>query len=122
MATQTIRAEAFAALHRRPSIFAIPNPWDAGSAKMLAALGFEALATTSAGLENGFADDPQACAETIRLAAGVGVVGGSIEDATGSAAAPIYPFDHAVERVKAAAAAARGLPFPFMLTARCENF
>src|SRR4029078_10159143 len=48
--TQTIRGEAFAALHRRPTIFAIPNPWDAGSAKMLAALGFEALATTSAGL------------------------------------------------------------------------
>jgi 2-methylisocitrate lyase-like PEP mutase family enzyme len=159
MTTQTIRAEAFAALHRRQTIFAIPNPWDAGSAKMLAALGFEALATTSAGLafalgkpdaegavtrdetlanaraiadatalpvsadlENGFGDDPQACAETIRLAAGAGVVGGSIEDATGSAAAPIYPFDQAVERVKAAADAARSLPFPFMLTARCENF
>src|SRR6478735_632268 len=157
MSTQTIRGETFAALHRRPTIFAIPNPWDAGSAKLLTALGFEALATTSAGLafslgrpdgegavtrdetlgnaraivdatplpvsadlENGFADDPQACAETIRLAAGVG--GGSIEDATGSAAAPIYPFDHAVERVKAAAAAARSLPFPFMLTARAENF
>jgi 2-methylisocitrate lyase-like PEP mutase family enzyme len=159
MTTQTIRAETFAALHRRPSIFAIPNPWDAGSAKVLAALGFEALATTSAGLafalgkpdgegavtreetlanaraivdatplpvsadlENGFADEPEACAQTIRLAAGAGLVGGSIEDATGSAAAPIYPFDHAVERVKAAAAAARSLPFPFMLTARAENF
>jgi 2-methylisocitrate lyase-like PEP mutase family enzyme len=159
MTTQTIRAEAFAALHRRQTIFAIPNPWDAGSAKMLAALGFEALATTSAGLafalgkpdaegavtrdetlanaraiadapslpvsadlENGFGDEPQACAETIRLAAGVGVVGGSIADATGSAVAPIYPFDQAVERVKAAVDAARGLPFPFMLTARCENF
>jgi 2-methylisocitrate lyase-like PEP mutase family enzyme len=159
MSTQTLRAEAFAALHRRPSIFAIPNPWDAGSAKVLAALGFEALATTSAGLafalgkpdgageltreetlanaraiadatplpvsadlENGFADDPQACAETIRLAAGTGVVGGSIEDATGSAAAPIYPFDQAVARVEAAAAAARSLPFPFTLTARAENF
>jgi 2-methylisocitrate lyase-like PEP mutase family enzyme len=159
MSTQTLRAEAFAALHRRPSIFAIPNPWDAGSAKVLAALGFEALATTSAGLafalgkpdgagevtreetlanaraivdatplpvsadlENGFADDPQACAETIRLAAGTGVVGGSIEDATGSAAAPIYPFDQAVARVEAAVAAARSLPFPFTLTARAENF
>ena len=159
MTTQTIRAEAFAALHRRPTIFAIPNPWDAGSAKVLASLGFEALATTSAGLafalgrpdgqgavtrdetlanaqaivaatplpvsadlENGFADEPAACAETIRLAASVGLVGGSIEDATGSAAAPIYPFDQAVERVKAAVAAARSLPFPFMLTARAENF
>ena len=159
MSTQTIRGETFAALHRRPTIFAIPNPWDAGSAKMLAALGFEALATTSAGLafslgrpdgegaltrdetlanaraivdatplpvsadlENGFADDPQACAVTIALAAATGLVGGSIEDATGSAAAPIYPFDQALERVRAAVAAARALPFPFTLTARAENF
>jgi len=159
MSTQTIRGEAFAALHRRPTIFAIPNPWDAGSAKMLAALGFEALATTSAGLafslgrpdgegaltrdetlanaraivdatplpvsadlENGFADDPQACAVTIALAAATGLVGGSIEDATGSAAAPIYPFDQALERVRATVAAARALPFPFTLTARAENF
>jgi 2-methylisocitrate lyase-like PEP mutase family enzyme len=126
---------------------------------MLAALGFEALATTSAGLafslgrpdgegaltrdetlanaraivdatplpvsadlENGFADDPQACAVTIALAAATGLVGGSIEDATGSAAAPIYPFDQALERVRAAVAAARALPFPFTLTARAENF
>jgi len=159
MNTQTIRGEAFAALHRRPTIFAIPNPWDAGSAKMLAALGFEALATTSAGLsfalgkpdgegevtrdetlanaraivdatplpvsadlENGFGDDPQVCAETITLAATTGLVGGSIEDATGSSVAPIYPFDQALERVRAAVAAARALPFPFMLTARAENF
>ena len=159
MNTQTIRGEAFAALHRRPTIFAIPNPWDAGSAKMLAALGFEALATTSAGLsfalgkpdgegevtrdetianaraivdatplpvsadlENGFGDDPRVCAETITLAATTGLVGGSIEDATGSSVAPIYPFDQALERVRAAVAAARALPFPFMLTARAENF
>ena len=159
MSTQTIRGEAFAALHRRPTIFAIPNPWDAGSAKMLTALGFEALATTSAGLsfalgkpdgegevtrdetlanaraivdatslpvsadlENGFGDDPQVCAETITLAATTGLVGGSIEDATGSSVAPIYPFDQALERVRAAVAAARALPFPFMLTARAENF
>ena len=159
MSTQTIRGEAFAALHRRPTIFAIPNPWDAGSAKMLAALGFEALATTSAGLsfalgkpdgegevtrdetlanaraivdatalpvsadlENGFGDDPQVCAETITLAATAGLVGGSIEDATGSSVAPIYPFDQALERVRAAVAAARALPFPFTLTARAENF
>jgi len=159
MNTQTIRGEAFAALHRRPTIFAIPNPWDAGSAKMLAALGFEALATTSAGLsfalgkpdgegevtrdetlanaraivdatplpvsadlENGFGDDPQVCAETITLAATTGLVGGSIKDATGSSVAPIYPFDQALERVRAAVAAAGALPFPFMLTARAENF
>jgi 2-methylisocitrate lyase-like PEP mutase family enzyme len=159
MSTQTIRGEAFAALHRGPKLFAIPNPWDAGSAKMLTALGFEALATTSAGLafalgrpdgegaltrdetlanaraivdatplpvsadlENGFADEPEACAETIALAAATGLVGGSIEDATGSPAAPIYPFDQALERVRAAVTAARALPFPVMLTARAENF
>ncbi len=159
MTTQLDRGEAFRALHERPGIFAIPNPWNAGSARMLAALGFEALATTSAGfafsigkpdvegavtreetlanareiveatplpvsadLENGFGDEPEACAETIRLAAAAGLVGGSIEDAIGRAADPIYPFDHAVERVKAAVAAARALPFPFTLTARAENF
>jgi 2-methylisocitrate lyase-like PEP mutase family enzyme len=159
MTTQRERGEAFRDLHQRPGLFAIPNPWNAGSAKMLAALGFEALATTSAGfafsigkpdvegavtreetlanareiveatplpvsadLENGFGDDPEACAETIRLAAAAGLVGGSIEDATGRAADPIYPFDLAVERVRAAVGAARALPFPFTLTARAENF
>jgi len=159
MSAQARRAEAFRALHQRPRIFAIPNPWDAGSAKILAALGFEALATTSAGLafslgkpdgqralsrdetlanaraivdatplpvsadlENGFGDAPEACAETIRLAAAAGLAGGSIEDATGRADAPIYPFEAALERVRAAVAAARALPLPFTLTARAENF
>jgi len=159
MNLQMTRAEAFKALHERPGIFAIPNPWDAGSAKLLASLGFEALATTSAGfafslgkpdgagavsreetleharviveatslpvsadLENGFGDDPETCAETIRLAAKAGLVGGSIEDATAVIENPIYPFDLSVERVKAAVRAARDLPFPFMLTARAENF
>jgi 2-methylisocitrate lyase-like PEP mutase family enzyme len=157
--SQAALAEAFRALHERPRIFAIPNPWDAGSAKMLAMLGFEALATTSAGLafslgrpdgegeisrdetlsnaraiveatplpvsadlENLFGDAPDTCAETIRLAANVGLVGGSIEDATGRADRPIYPFAQALERVQAAVAAARALPFPFTLTARVENF
>jgi 2-methylisocitrate lyase-like PEP mutase family enzyme len=155
---QAKRGEAFKALHERPGIFAIPNPWDAGSAKMLAMLGFEALATTSAGfafsigkpdaegaidrnetldnartiveatslpvsadLENGFGDDPYTCSETIVLAAKAGLVGGSIEDATGRVDDPIYTFDLSVERVKAAVGAARSLPFPFMLTARAEN-
>lgn len=158
MSSQAARAEAFRALHERPRIFAIPNPWDAGSAKMLAGLGFEALATTSAGLafslgkpdgegavdrdetlanvraivaatslpvsgdlENGFGDAPEACAETIRLAAQAGLVGGSIEDATGRADRPIYPHAQATERVRAAVAAARALPYPFMLCARAEN-
>ena len=49
MDTQSARAEAFKSLHDRTGIFAIPNPWDAGSASILVTLGFEALATTSAG-------------------------------------------------------------------------
>jgi 2-methylisocitrate lyase-like PEP mutase family enzyme len=75
----------------------------------------------SADLENGYGDDPEVCAETITLAANIGLVGGSIEDATGSAKEPIYPFELAVERVKAAVEAVRKLPHPFMLTARAEN-
>ncbi|MCU1760604.1 isocitrate lyase/phosphoenolpyruvate mutase family protein [Pseudomonas sp. 14P_8.1_Bac3] len=157
MDAQTLRAQAFKALHERDGAFVIPNPWDAGSAKMLASLGFEALATTSAGyafsqgrhdgglsldetlanvraivaatdlpvavdLENGFADDPAECAQSILRAAEAGAVGGSIEDATGRADAPIYCFEHAVARIEAAVAAARRLPFPFTLTARAENF
>ncbi|MEQ7917839.1 isocitrate lyase/phosphoenolpyruvate mutase family protein [Xanthomonas sp. WHRI 1810A] len=156
--SQLLRAHAFKALHERQGAFVIPNPWDAGSAKMLAAMGFQALATTSAGLafvlgradaegalnrdeslaniativsatplpvaadlENCFADTPQGCADTLLKAAATGIVGGSIEDASGQADAPIYDFELAVARVKAAVAAARSLPFPFMLTARAEN-
>ena len=156
--TQAERAAAFRELHARPGAFIIPNPWDAGTARLLAALGFEALATTSLGLsnslgrpdgagvvsreevldncraiagatdlpvnadlENGYAHEPRAAAEMIRLAAEAGVVGGSIEDATGDPARPIYDFDLAVERVRAAVEVARALPFPFTLTARAEN-
>ncbi len=75
----------------------------------------------SADLENGFGHEPEHCAETILLAAKTGLAGGSIEDATGNPADPIYPFELAVERVKAAVAAAKSLPYPFMLTARAEN-
>ncbi|MFZ5935119.1 2-methylisocitrate lyase [Pseudomonas putida] len=158
MDVQTLRAEAFKALHEREGAFVIPNPWDAGSAKLLASLGFEALATTSAGLafslgrpdaegalsmdetldnagvivdatalpvaadlENGFGDLPEDCAQTILRAAEVGLVGGSIEDASGRADAPIYDFELAVARVRAAVQAARSLPFPFTLCARAEN-
>jgi 2-methylisocitrate lyase-like PEP mutase family enzyme len=156
--SQAERAAAFRALHERPGAFIIPNPWDAGTARLLASLGFEALATTSLGLanalgrpdgagvvsreevlancraiseatdlpvsadlENCYAHEPRAAAEMIRLAAGAGVVGGSVEDATGDPAKPIYDFPLAVERVQAAVEVARSLPFPFMLTARAEN-
>lgn len=158
MTTQSEKAAAFRALHERPGAFIIPNPWDAGTAKLLASLGFEALATTSLGLanmlgrvdgtntvtreevlencrviaeatplpvnadlENCYADEPRAAAEMIRLAAGAGVVGGSIEDATGDPSRPIYDFALAVERVQAAVEVARSLPTPFLLTARAEN-
>ena len=158
MTTQAQKADAFRALHERPGAFIIPNPWDAGTAKLLASLGFEALATTSLGLsnmlgrvdgtntvsraevlancraiaeapdlpvsadlENLYADEPRAAAEMIRLAAEAGVVGGSIEDATGDASKPIYDFALAVERVQAAVEVARSLPFRFTLTARAEN-
>ncbi|HWH88736.1 MAG TPA: isocitrate lyase/phosphoenolpyruvate mutase family protein [Pseudomonas sp.] len=154
---QLRKAQAFKALHDGPGIFVIPNPWDAGSAKMLASLGYQALATTSAGyafsqgkadgalnldetlanvraivaatdlpvavdLENGFADDPAESAQSLIRAAEAGAVGGSIEDATGRADAPIYCFEHAVARIEAAVAAVRTLPFPFVLTARAENY
>jgi 2-methylisocitrate lyase-like PEP mutase family enzyme len=159
MATQRQKGAAFKALHEQSGTFVIPNPWDEGTAKMLAKLGYRALATTSAGfafsigrpddvgnvsreeallhvkkivdatdlpvsadLQNGFGDAPDACAETIRLGAGAGLVGGSIEDTTGREHDPIYPFEAAVARVRAAVAAARALPFPFALTARAENF
>jgi 2-methylisocitrate lyase-like PEP mutase family enzyme len=154
MRTQMQKAEFFRALHERPGAFIIPNPWDAGTAKLLGAMGFEALATTSLGLanmlgsatatraaiiencriiadatelpvsvdlENGGADDPEAAATAIRLAAEAGAVGGSIEDASGDARRPIYDFALAVERVQAAVEAARSLPIPFTLTARAEN-
>jgi 2-methylisocitrate lyase-like PEP mutase family enzyme len=158
LARQAARAARFRALHERPGAFIIPNPWDAGTARLLASLGFEALATTSLGLanslgrpdganavsrrevldncrliagatdlpvnadlENGYADEPRAAAEMIRLAAEAGVVGGSIEDATGDPARPIYDFALAVERVQAAVEVARALPLPFTLTARAEN-
>lgn len=151
-----IKAEAFRNLHRG-DCFIMPNPWDAGSAKALAGLGFAALATSSgaaagvlgrrdgelsrdealaharaiveatdlpvaADLENGFGDTPADAALTIRLAGECGLVGGSIEDFSGLAERRLYPFNQAVERIAAAAEAARALPFPFMLTARCENF
>lgn len=148
------RAATFRALHDRDGTFVIPNPWDAGSARLLAGAGFRALATTSAGfaaslgrpdgstslaeacdhvadlaaavdlpisadLEAGFGDDPATVAATIIAAAGAGAVGGSIEDLSARGGG-IHEEGLAVERVVAAAEAARGLPHDFVLTARCE--
>src|SRR5262249_29487448 len=76
----------------------------------------------NADLENGFADEPRRAAEAIRRAFEHGAVGGSIEDFTGRTEAPIYDLGHAVEKVHAAAEAARSLPVPFVLTGRAENF
>jgi 2-methylisocitrate lyase-like PEP mutase family enzyme len=155
--TQAEKAERFQALHARAGAFVIPNPWDAGTARILERLGFEALTTTSAGLafslgrrdgeagreetlanaraivdatdlpvaadlENGFGHAPEDAAETIRLAGEAGLVGGSIEDASGDPHRPIYDLQHAVERMAAAVEAARALPFPFVLVGRAENF
>src|SRR6266478_9602438 len=157
MSSQVEKAVKFRRLHEGPGAFVIPNPWDAGSARILAGLGFPALATSSgasagilgrrdgqvtrdealaharaivgatdlpvsADLEKGFGDAPAVAAETIRLAAEVGLVGGSIEDATGDKDKPLYELSLAAERVAAAVQAARALPFPFTLTARAENF
>jgi len=155
-ATQNEKAARFRTLHDGPGAFVIPNPWDVGSARILAGLGFQALATSSAAsataigrrdhgltrdealehsrlivdatelpvsadLENGFGDAPEVVAETIRLAAGVGLVGCTIEDATGNQDNPLYDFPLAVERIAAAAEAARALPFSFILAARAHN-
>lgn len=157
MANQEGKARQFRTLHEGPGAFVIANAWDAGSARLLAGLGFPALATSSGAaagilgrrdgritrdealtqaagiaaavdlpvsgdLEKGFGDAPRDAAETIRLAAAAGLVGGSIEDYSGDAERPLYDVALAVERVAAAAEAARALPFPFTLTARAEGF
>jgi len=157
MSPQAEKAERFQLLHERTGAFVIPNPFDAGTAKILAHLGFEALTTTSAGLafslgrsdgsvgraetlenarqiveatdlpvaadlESGYGGSPDDVAETIRLAAAAGLVGGSIEDATGDPENPIHEIAEAVDRFAAAVEAARSLPFKFMLVGRAENF
>ncbi|MFD9353987.1 oxaloacetate decarboxylase [Streptomyces sp. NPDC060031] len=153
------RGVAFRDLHAGPRPFVVPNPWDAGTARLLAGFGFAALATTGAGLahslgrpdganrvgraeilanaraivdatglpvtadlESGFGERPDDVAETIRLAADAGLVGGSIEDSTGRDEDPVRPLGEAVERVAAAVEAAGRLDFPFTVTARAENF
>src|SRR5213595_2491214 len=154
--TQGDKAQQFRALHEAPDAFVVANVWDGGSARMMAALGFAALATSSgasagllgrrdgrvtrdealtqarvicdatdlpvsADLEKGFGDSPEIVAETIRLAAEAGLVGCTIEDATGREDRPLYDETLAVERIAAAAESARALRFPFMLTARAHN-
>ncbi|MEZ5818616.1 MAG: isocitrate lyase/phosphoenolpyruvate mutase family protein [Hyphomicrobiaceae bacterium] len=154
MSDQIEKARRLATLHAGPGAFVIANAWDAGSARMLTSLGFQALASSSgaaagvlgrrdgritreeslaharaivaatalpvsADLENGFGDSPADAALTIAGAIAAGLVGGSIEDYSGK---ELYPKEHAVRRIEAAVAAARGAPFPFALTARCENF
>ena len=158
-ANQHEKAGVFAALHQREALFVLPNPWDVGSAKMLAGLGFEALATTSAGyafsqgkldrigftqrdemlkhareivqathlpvsadLENGYGDSPEAVQQTILAAADAGLVGCTIEDTTGLFDKPIYDKSFAIERIAAAVETVASLDFPFMLTARAENY
>ncbi|TDQ63671.1 LOW QUALITY PROTEIN: 2-methylisocitrate lyase-like PEP mutase family enzyme [Maritalea mobilis] len=157
MMDQEAKFDIFKSLHNRTEAFIMPNPWNAGSARLLASMGFEAMATTSAGyafsigkrdsfaglsrdelianatevvracdipvsadLEDGFGDQPEICAETVCIASEIGLVGGSIEDATGNPDEPIFEFDLAVARIRAAAEAASGLPF--LLTARAENY
>jgi 2-methylisocitrate lyase-like PEP mutase family enzyme len=152
--TQAEKGQVFRALHERDGAFIIPNPWDIGTARLLAHLGFEALATTSAGyafsvgqrdntierdammkhvaaiasasslpvsgdLGNGFGDAPEIVADSIRLAAAAGLAGASIEDLSNGA---VYELRRAVDRIRAAAEVARGLPFVFTLTARAENY
>jgi len=152
-----VKADTFFAFHQAPGAFIIPNPWDRGSARILAHLGFQALATTSMGyafsvgqrdnsltreqtlanaadiaaatdlpvnadLENGFGDTPEDAARTIRLTTATGIVGGSIEDASGRDEDPIYDLGLAKARIEAAVAAARALPYKFTLTARAENY
>ena len=152
----SVRHQAFFDLHQS-GCFVIPNPWDIGSARMMAALGAKALATTSAGFaftlgrpdmgrvsreealahaeaivaatdlpvsgdfENGFGDAPDYVAETVRLAAEAGLSGCSVEDTQMVDGNPAYDFDLAVERVRAASAAAKALPHPFIFCARADG-
>ena len=150
-------AARFRALHERPGIFVMPNPWDIGTAKLLAHLGFEAIATASAALagasgrrdgevgrsisigharlivsathlpvngdlENGFGDEPEDVAETIRQAVEAGLAGCSIEDTTGREDQPLYERTHALERIRAARLAIEAAGSDFVLTARCEAY
>jgi 2-methylisocitrate lyase-like PEP mutase family enzyme len=157
MMSRTAKTQIFRQLHQPGQPFILANAWDAGSAKMLTALGASAIATTSAGhaftlgrsdmghisreeslahaadlvaatnlpvsgdFENGYGPTAQHVAETIRLAAQVGLAGCSIEDTQLPDTTP-YEFDEAVERVSAGVAAARAVDGDFVLTARADGF
>jgi 2-methylisocitrate lyase-like PEP mutase family enzyme len=153
---QSSAVEKFRTMHQS-GCFALPNPWDIGTAVYLQHLGFEALATTSSGFaftqglpdtvtainredmlehirevveatplpvnadfQNGYADEPEGVAVSVVLCVATGVAGLSIEDATGSAAVPLYEAGLAIERIKAARAAIDASGIPVILTARCE--
>ena len=155
--SQAEKGEIFLSMHHQNEAFIIPNPWDIGTARLLAQLGYRALATTSAGyafsigqrdntidretmmrhvgdivkatnlpvsadLENGFGHSPETVAETIQLSSNVGLVGASIEDATNQKDSPIYEFELAVDRMRAAVEAKRSFAHPFVLTGRSENY
>jgi 2-methylisocitrate lyase-like PEP mutase family enzyme len=156
MTSQSDKVEAFRTLHQE-GCFVMPNPWDTGSAVVLEQMGFEALATTSAGFawsvgrpdqkveraemlehlreiagavdvpvnadfEGGYADDPERVAESVALAAATGIAGLSIEDSTRHGDEPLYPFDLAVERIRAARQAIDESGTGIVLTGRSEGF
>jgi 2-methylisocitrate lyase-like PEP mutase family enzyme len=156
MSAPSEKARAFEALHRASGGFILPNPWDAGSARIMAHHGFKALATSSAAfantlgradyqvtrdealehcrviaaatdlpvtadLEKCFADKPEGVADTVLAASETGIVGCSVEDASGDPKSPLFPFELAVERVRLAVTAARRVGFPFLITARTEE-
>ncbi len=156
---QAAKAVAFRDMHLAGETFVMPNAWNAGSARLLEAEGFQAIATTSAGIafslglpdyvgalarddaldetrriasavdvpvsmdsENCYGHDPETVAESIAMIAATGAVGGSIEDFSSDYGNEQYPLELSVERVRAASEAARGLDFPFTLTARAECY
>ena len=156
MASQSSVVARFRVLHES-GCFVLPNPWDVGTAVYLEQLGFDALATTSAGFafsrglpdsvsaltrsamlahisevveatrlpvnadfQTGYADKPEGVATNVALCVATGVAGLSIEDASGDAAAPLYEFNLAVERIRAARAAINASGVPVVLTGRCE--
>jgi 2-methylisocitrate lyase-like PEP mutase family enzyme len=156
VSSQAEKVDAFRRLHAE-GCFVMPNPWDVGSAVALEGMGFQALATTSAGhawaigradgsvprdetlehlrqiagavgvplnadFEGSFADDPEEVAANVKLATATGIAGLSIEDSTGDGDEPLYEFDLAVERIRAARSAIDESGTGVLLTGRSEGF